>query len=181
MASFATSYIPTGASAVTRATDVCSISGSNFSGWYESTQGALHCEYRVPFDSSVSIFPLIAGFSDGTFNNAAIHYTRTVDDGRRATIRSGGSAGFDNSNGSAYTYGQPSKQAFSYAGANFAFSVGGATASVSSSVTWPTVDRLGIANTVFVSGALSPLNGTVGRLTYWRQSFPASTLQTITQ
>jgi hypothetical protein len=38
-ASFSTSYIPTNGSAVTRSADVASISGTNFSSWYNTTEG----------------------------------------------------------------------------------------------------------------------------------------------
>ena len=39
--SFATSYIPTTSSALTRGADVCSITGANFTGMYNQTEGAM--------------------------------------------------------------------------------------------------------------------------------------------
>jgi len=177
---FATSVIPTTTAAATRSADVASITGTAFSGWYNAAQGALYAEYSIPFDSSTSLFPIIAGFSDSTFNNAAIHYNRTIDDGRRALVRSGGTSSFDQSNAGAYVYGQVGKQAFAYTSSEFAFSAIGVAPAVSSSITWPTVDRFGMGNTVFVGGANSYLNGTIRRLVYWRQRLPNAALQTLT-
>jgi hypothetical protein len=48
--SFPTSYIPTVASTVTRAADVASITGANFSSWYNPSEGTTYSETRnVPF------------------------------------------------------------------------------------------------------------------------------------
>jgi hypothetical protein len=43
--SFPTSYIPTTSSTVTRATDVTSITGTNFSSWYNQSEGTAFAEY----------------------------------------------------------------------------------------------------------------------------------------
>jgi len=48
--SFPTSYIPTEGSTVTRAADVASISGSNFSGWYNQSIGTLFCDVFLSRD-----------------------------------------------------------------------------------------------------------------------------------
>ena len=44
--SFKTSYIPTSGSTVTRASDVADITGSNFSGWYNQSEGTVFSEYE---------------------------------------------------------------------------------------------------------------------------------------
>ena len=44
MASFATSYIPTVASTVTRAADQASMTGTNFSSWYNQSQGSFYLD-----------------------------------------------------------------------------------------------------------------------------------------
>jgi hypothetical protein len=45
--SFPTSYIPTVASSVVRSADVCSITGSDFSGMYNQLEGSLACNYSI--------------------------------------------------------------------------------------------------------------------------------------
>lgn len=44
--SFATSYIPTTAGSVGRFADVASMSGTNFSSWYNQNEGSFYCEAR---------------------------------------------------------------------------------------------------------------------------------------
>jgi hypothetical protein len=46
--SFPTSYIPTVASTVVRSADVCSITGSDFTGFYNPLEGSLACAYSIP-------------------------------------------------------------------------------------------------------------------------------------
>jgi hypothetical protein len=45
---FATSYIPTTTGALTRSADVCSITGSDFSGFYNQSEGSFACNYSIP-------------------------------------------------------------------------------------------------------------------------------------
>jgi hypothetical protein len=47
LGTFSTSYIPTGASEVTRAQDFATISGTNFSSWFNNQQGTVYCSFDV--------------------------------------------------------------------------------------------------------------------------------------
>jgi len=63
---FPTSYIPTSGSTVTRAADVVSITGSNFSKWYNQSEGTIFAEAKMSFAlSQTSKFPDI--YTSGTF------------------------------------------------------------------------------------------------------------------
>jgi hypothetical protein len=46
--SFPTSYIPTVASTVTRAADVASITGANFSSWFNPVNGTFFLNWKTP-------------------------------------------------------------------------------------------------------------------------------------
>jgi hypothetical protein len=61
-ASFPTSYIPTTSSTVTRSADNASITGSNFSRWFNNTEGSLYSElfFNDTERSDFVDFPLIA-------------------------------------------------------------------------------------------------------------------------
>lgn len=48
MASFASSYIPTTSAQVTRAADVASMTGANFSSWYKNGEGAAVVAWSAP-------------------------------------------------------------------------------------------------------------------------------------
>jgi hypothetical protein len=61
---FATSYIPTTTAQVTRAADNAVMTGTNFSSWYNQTQGTLYSEA-----STSDTFPTVFGIGDTTANN----------------------------------------------------------------------------------------------------------------
>jgi hypothetical protein len=60
--SFPTSYIPTTDATATRAADVASISGSNFSGWYRQDEGTVFAE-ATPIGDNGSNHQRLRGFS----------------------------------------------------------------------------------------------------------------------
>ena len=68
MASFATSYIPTGASQTTRAADVATIQGSNFYSWWNNNEGSLFANYSAA----------ISGRYILSVRNAALNADRVV-------------------------------------------------------------------------------------------------------
>jgi len=65
---FPTSYIPTTTATVTRAADVASMTGGNFSSWYNQNEGTLLAAARLGFSLSTSaVFPniyLAGGYPD---------------------------------------------------------------------------------------------------------------------
>jgi hypothetical protein len=62
---FATSYIPTAASQVTRAADVATIQGSNFYSWINQNAGSLYAQFSTPANGNRNIIAL----DDNTANN----------------------------------------------------------------------------------------------------------------
>jgi hypothetical protein len=67
---FATSYIPTVASTVTRSADIASVLGRNFSSWYNQNEGTLYGELAVS-SSSYSIGVSLDIGSGGAFGTTA--------------------------------------------------------------------------------------------------------------
>ena len=61
---FPTSYIPTTSAQVTRASDNASMTGTNFSSWYNQSQGTLYAE-----SSTADTFPTAFAVGDTTANN----------------------------------------------------------------------------------------------------------------
>jgi hypothetical protein len=66
--SFATSYIPTVASQVTRSPDAASMTGTNFSSWYNNAEGTLYAESASPLSGS-SGFSRAFIISDNSVSN----------------------------------------------------------------------------------------------------------------
>ena len=125
----ASSYIPTVASQVTRATDVCTMSGTNFTSWFNNTEGT------VLFIGNNTIVPSPSNFSSNwALVNAGdssriSQYTRHTNGRIGATCRDSG--------GGALTFDSPSattlitttaeyKTAFAIKRSDFAYSVNGA-------------------------------------------------------
>jgi hypothetical protein len=156
------------------------MTGTNFSSWYNQAEGTLYGEYSIPFDSSASIFPIVAAIADGTFSNVIVTYAQTVNDGRVSLVRVGGVAQANLSSGVSYVYGTTSKQVVAYKVNDFAMSAGGAAVGVDTSGTVPIVNRMAIGNPVSTGGSLSYLNGHIRQIAYYPRRLANSELQAIT-
>jgi hypothetical protein len=69
---FPTSYIPTTSPAVTRAADVASMTGTNFSDWYRHESFAVCCSVNltvIPGVPNGGLSPYICAFSDESTGN----------------------------------------------------------------------------------------------------------------
>jgi hypothetical protein len=169
---FATSYIPTTTATVTRAADVASITGSNFSSWYNQAEGTVFADANSPTSGTQITF------DDGTVNtNRVVLYYQSVTDPRLFVASAGAtsciiSAGTITSNSRALLVG-------AYKLNDFAVSVNGAAPVLDASGDAPTgVDRARLGRSS-ADGAY--LNGCLRRLTYWPTRFASPTLQAITQ
>jgi hypothetical protein len=89
--SFATSFIPTAASSVTRNADVVSMTGTNFSDWYNASEGTFVAGYDVIAATTTNVKPVFAAY-DGTFNSNRVYVNVGVSGQPIAVISSGGSA-----------------------------------------------------------------------------------------
>ena len=116
--SFATSYIPTVASTVTRSADVATMTGTNFSSWYNQSEGTIVAETALIAKSAASYG--IYAFDDGTTNNA---YPSFYSTGLQANSRVSGANVFTSSG----TLSPISKSAFAYKIADYASSFNGAS------------------------------------------------------
>ena len=87
---FATSYIPTVASQVTRAADSASMIGNNFARWYNQTQGTVYAEFLL--NSTAGTFPSAYSINDGTANNRIQPYQNSALTSIGFDITTGGAA-----------------------------------------------------------------------------------------
>jgi hypothetical protein len=170
---FATSYIATSAAAATRLADSASITGTNFSSWYNQTEGTILANFSRP---TPMLNSFVVDISDNTFNEIMALYTDAAN--MIYNVRDGGisqaTATLLAGTGIA---GTRYKQALAYKVNDFAACSNGGTVQTSASGTIPTVNRVNIGN---FNGASQYLNGHLRSLSYFRSRLPNATIQSVT-
>lgn len=171
--SFATSYIPTVASQVTRAADQASIVAPNFAPWYNQSEGTFVVEADSTINPTVLSVFRAAAVSDGTSGNAVSLFTYNAKWGGSVTV--GGANQCDLLQSGSYTANVPAKVAMAYKANDFAVSVNGLTALTDASGSIPAVDRLSIGSI----NNVGPLNGHIRRIAYYPSRLSNAQLQTL--
>ena len=176
---FATSFIPTAGSAVARNADVATMTGTNFSSWYNQSRGSFVIDFsRFGFGSAAGSV-ILAQADDGTTTNrlALRLNSRLSDASAQATIVSGGSV-LVNAGAGALT-----SMANRNVRAAMAYQVGvpavgrdGSVGDVAAVASLPTVNQLTIGQG---PGAFA-INGHVRTLTYYSTPLPTVSLQFLT-
>jgi len=172
--SFATSYIGTVASQVTRAADNASMLGDNFATWYRQDQGTLVIQATpnaVPADVR------FASIDDGTSINRIMIWGSSTSSSVRYEVISGGvnqvALTFSGTLISNSTF----KAAATYALNNFAFSVNGGAALTDSAGILPVVVKA-----LAIGGSSTAVFGSnlIRSISYYPTALPPATLQSIT-
>ena len=166
--SFPTSYIPTTTAALTRSADVCSITGADFTIFYNPVEGSVAVSASSPAIGNRAI----VGIDDNTANEMIRLRTEGSDPFYRVT--DGGSDVVALDLGSV-TANASFKIASAYALNNFAASLNGGSASTDSVGTLPTVDRLRIG----ADQGGNTITGTIGRISYYKKRLANAKLQTL--
>jgi hypothetical protein len=171
---FATSYIPTTTTALTRNADVASMTGTNFSSWYNASEGTFVGEAQKNYSGSTA-FPRIVQISDATNNNAmGVLWADSLSRLYAAVTASGVTQADIGNNGLTQT--AVHKSALAYKVNDFAISNDGLSVQTDTSGTVPTVDRMFIGKD---SGA-TYFNGTIRRIAYYPVRLASSQLQALT-
>jgi hypothetical protein len=168
---FATSYIPTVASQVTRSADVASV--NTLSPWYNATEGTLYAEatpYGVLPDTR------IAALDDGTSLNRHMIWGTLSSSTTRYEVITGGVAQVGLTVNGTLVANTTTKAAAAYKVNDFAFSVNGGAALTDTVGTLPSVTALRIGGS-----AGAPLfNGSIRRITYYPRRLSNAEIQAIT-
>jgi hypothetical protein len=170
---FPTSYIPTVASQVTRSADAASITGTNFSSWYNAGQGTLYSEAST---NDVSVARNCFVINDGTTSNRIItgHGANP-----KAFIATGGTTQTSQNIASVvFTAGTFSKVASAYADNNGNAAANGTTGTLDTSMTIPVVTQLQLGSQA--GGATQTLNGAIKKLAYYPLRLTDAQLQALT-
>jgi hypothetical protein len=174
---FVTSTILTSTTAATRAADVASISGSNFSSWYRQDEGTVFSNF---LPGNLSADAVIFEVGDNSLNNR-INIEAQPGTSLRAwpRITTASSLQIDIPINNVLSLTAPTRAAVAFASNNSNFAANGIVGATDTSCTIPAVDRAGIGQLNTTGGVR--LNGTIRRLTFWPTRLSNSTLQGITQ
>ena len=171
---FPTSYIPTTTAAATRSADVASISGSNFSSWYNQTEGTVFAE--MDRNTAISSSSTVVSINDNSSNNRLYNFRQ--DSASALTVISATGGTLDGALGvTLANTSNRNRVAAAQSLNNLAAAANGGTVLSDTSVAMPTVTQVQIGN---VTGT-SYFNGTIRRICFWPTRLPANTLQSITQ
>lgn len=166
---FATSYIPTSGTQVTRTADSALITGTSFSDTWSATAGTLYAEFNLI--SATGTRPVVS-IDDNTSSERFELYCsgtslkfRIIDGGvTQADITLGTVAA-----GTFY------KVAVSWSANDIAGSLSGGAVVTDTSATLPTVSRMRLGS----NQAGDYLNGHIKRVTYWPTAFSDANLQSV--
>lgn len=176
---FPSSYIPADSVSVTRAADSASMSGTNFSDWYNQSEGAFLSEFQTFATLADSIARVIFAAGDSTTFNESIYSSRISNSG------SIGSSIIDNGvSQMSLTQGvHASDPGIKYKIA-LATKLNDGSAALDGTVltdtimTLPAVNFLGIGRASWAAGNF--LCGYIKRLTYWNARLPDNLLASLT-
>jgi hypothetical protein len=159
---FPTSYIPTTTGTLARSADVCSITGGDFSGFYNQSEGTFYTESRP---ATVNGTTTVFGVSNGTANERWLN--RFAQNEQLVVTSSGIESVLDALNpvaGTLYKVASAGKLN------DIAMSINGLSVLTDTSQPMPTVDRATIGSN----------SSTVAAIRYFRKRLPNAKLQTLT-
>jgi hypothetical protein len=156
---FATSYIPTIASTVTRSADVATITGSLFSQWYNQSEGALVVNYNLIGLNPASNQEIITPLTDNN-NYIGIGANNGVGTMFSTANTAGVSQGFLTVAGAAANVMR--RQAVAYATNNSALCIDGGAVGVDTTYAVPSVTRLDLGSRL----SSNYLNGHIRSIRY---------------
>jgi hypothetical protein len=176
---FPTSYIKTTSASVTRNADVASMTSTNFSDWYNATEGTVFAQAST--FGAPAVTTRFWEISDGTGNER--FFVSSVSIGSpagviRYGIIDGNTPQAEIDTSFAMVVNQIYKTAICYKVNDFAYSVDGSLTGTDTSGTLPTVNKINFG--VNSAGSGSFLNGHIAKFYYWNTRRPNDTLQGLT-
>lgn len=173
---FATSVVATTTTALTRNADVASMTGTNFSSWFNSAQGTMIAEFSRNTTPAASTFPQFFNIDDGSVNNRLALFTNSS----LAMTGQVAISGVFTSllTGQSWSLGVPSKLGLAYQALNHAASANGSTVVTNTAVNVPS--GLIAARIGNQAGGGADVNGWIRRVSFYPTRLPDTTLQALT-
>lgn len=177
LAPSATSYIATVASAQTRTVDAASMTGTNFTSWYNYSGGTVYVE-AASGNFSATTLPYVLAIGDGSSANTVAIYYSSSGVGTQVRVNSVGLQNAIVALPAAIANNTFYKTAYYYSTAGTGVSSAGQTATTTStSVSMPAANQLNIANTGYLVGA--PINGRIKKFAYYPLALTNTQIQSL--
>lgn len=176
LGAFATSVIPTSGAAATRAGDTATVTGANFSSWYNQSEGALNVQYVMEGVKSIGA-QRIAQIDDGT-ETSRIGLFLTSSNNPQATVAIAVGNQGNVTTTAVVVAGAVAKQAFAYKLNDFNLGYNGAVGTTDTSVDIPAAMTAMRFAAPIASAATS--NMWLQRITYYPRRLSNAELQAIT-
>ena len=168
---FPTSYIPTTSAQVTRASDNASMTGTNFSSWYNQGQGTLYTALTSKINDGAFFISAFVSIDNGATGYFAWVGRTAYDNGFRYFTTS--------NNGSVTTLMQniPQQTIFSYTPSSLSYSTNGSSVGNIANTGNIVPNKLSIGS----QGAFyNPMTGYIKKLAYYPQALTSAQLQSLT-
>jgi len=174
--SFPTSYIPTSGSTVTRAQDVASLTGSNFSDWYTQGGNTVYVDFERITDISPTVYERIFTLSDGSASNRLYLYYEPNTSTGYTTLYNNGVRYSDYNLITFGTGNVKTSTSFDY---NSLFTyVNGSSNTEDTSLIIPEFSKLNIGSSV---SNTTSINSTIKKIAFYPKRLPNATLQAMTE
>jgi hypothetical protein len=173
---FATSYIETAGSQVTRNADQASMTGTNFSSWYNQSQGAIYWEGDQIYNTvpaKIAYFWLL--YNSSTYRT---ELNQTGNLNQYAEIRYNQGSANNSLSSTLIPVNTKAKFMTSFINGSFSNALNGAVTNTITSVTIPTNITSLYIGSAWVTGY--ELNGHIRTLRYYSVALPSATLQALT-
>jgi hypothetical protein len=170
---FPTSYIPTVASQVTRSADAATMTGTNFSSWYNAAEGTLYADFKF---NGLILFPDV--FSIGSSSTNFISISKNSSNNLRGEVVTNGSTTVNAVSGAPVSPNNDFKLSMAFATNNTAVTKDGAAPTLDTDCTIPVATSATIGNRT--GSTTSPLNGTIRKIAYYPERLTNAQLQALT-
>ena len=181
---FPTSYIPTTTSSVTRSAELAEMTGTNFSSWYNQTEGTFFFDGTLPFITNDTLNRVPFGVSNGyNFSNSMYVSKGSTSLGLAFSVINNNVGQLQGNNGITVMTSSRFKIASAVADKNIYFCGYGGTINKPSrpSATIPTVNRLTLGKEPWNLSTLNPIIGTIRKFAYYPKALSPAQLQYLTQ
>ncbi|NBX49610.1 hypothetical protein EBT25_06630, partial [bacterium] len=182
LGSFATSYISNNtAGSVTRSADVCQITGGDFSGFWNGTEGSFAVEADVIGNQASNGNQVVVNTGNGTSSNR-VDIMRNISnlggDSGAYVRASNVEQAFLSTGAGVWNVNATYRASFGFKSNDFAFSSNGSSVIADTSGSIPTANQMQLGNYSFTE---SNLNGHIARLRYFNKRLPNATLQQLSE